>query len=129
MDRSRRLVLMSASAAVVLAGCGGGGDDSPAPAPGPVAGPAPTPAVGGATTLSCAQSVIEGNHGHVFASIAAADLDSATDKVYDIRGQSNHPHTITLTPAQLAQIKAGTAVEVESSEDASHRHKVTVTCG
>ena len=127
MDRSRRLVLLSASAAVVLTGCGGGGDDDTSQqTPAPV--PAPTPAVGGATALSCPQTVISDNHGHVFASIPAEDLDSTTDKVYDIQGQSNHPHTITLTPTQLAQVKAGSTVTVVSSENASHNHRVTFTC-
>jgi hypothetical protein len=122
MDKSRRLVLTSLSVAVVLSGCGGGGDDSPAPAPAPTP---PTPAP--PTAQSCGATAILGNHGHSL-TIPTADLDSTTDKTYGIQGQSSHPHTVTLTPAQLAQIKAGTAVTVSSSEDASHTHAVTVNC-
>lgn len=127
MDKSRRLVLLSASAAVVLAGCGGG-DDDPAPAP-PASTPPPAPPGPAPVALSCGATgtAIAGNHGHTL-TIPQADLDSTTNMTYDIRGQSNHPHSVTLTPAQLAQIKAGTEVTVVSSEDSSHTHAVTCNC-
>ena len=57
-----------------------------------------------------------------------SDLESTTEKTYSIQGQSAHTHNITLTPAQLAQIKAGAAVTVESGPAASHTHAVTVNC-
>jgi hypothetical protein len=118
MDKSRRLVLSSLSVAVVLSGCGGGSDDPPAPSP-----PAPPPP----SAQSCGATTILGNHGHSL-TIPTADLDSTTDKTYSIQGQSTHAHNVTLTPAQLAQIKAGTAVTLVSSEDASHSHSVTCNC-
>jgi hypothetical protein len=55
-------------------------------------------------------------------------LDSATPKTYNIRGSADHDHRITLTPAQLAQIKALSAVTVVSSVDFAHFHDVTVNC-
>jgi hypothetical protein len=122
MDKSRRLVLESLSVAVVLSGCGGGGDDTPAPAPAPTP-PSPSPP----SAQSCGATVIVSNHGHSL-TIPTADLDSTTDKTYDIQGQSTHNHTVTLTPAQLAQIKAGTAVTLDSSLGASHTHAVTLNC-
>jgi len=60
--------------------------------------------------------------------IPAADVDSTTPKTYSIQGSADHDHRVTLTPPQLAQIKAKTAVTVVSSVDFSHFHDVTVTC-
>jgi hypothetical protein len=62
-----------------------------------------------------------------------ADLDSPTFKNYSIMGGAEHNHTITLLPAQLQQIKAGTPVTVMSTTDNSsayfnHSHQVTVNC-
>ena len=92
--------------------------------------PAPAPPPPG--PLSCGATAISDNHGHTL-TIPAADVDSTVTKTYNIAGIADHPHTITLTPAQLAQIKAMTSVTVSSSVDpspifASHFHAVTVNC-
>jgi hypothetical protein len=125
MDTTRRRLLFasagSGALAALLASCGGGSDySSPAPPP-----PAPPPP----GTLACGSTVITDNHGHVL-TIAAADLDSMVDKTYSIEGVSGHVHNITLTPAQLATIKAKTAVVVMSTVGGSpaHTHNVTVNC-
>jgi hypothetical protein len=55
-------------------------------------------------------------------------VDSTTFKVYSIAGTADHDHTITLLPVQLAQIKAGTPVTVDSTTDFAHFHEVTVNC-
>jgi hypothetical protein len=60
--------------------------------------------------------------------IAAADLDSAVDKVYDIRGTAGHTHSVTLTVANLRLLKAGTAVTVTSSSEPGHSHQVQGSC-
>jgi hypothetical protein len=49
-------------------------------------------------------------------------------KSYNIRGGADHDHLIQLSPAQLAQIKAGMPVTVASSVDFAHFHDVTVNC-
>jgi hypothetical protein len=97
-----------------LAGCGGGGSYSAAPAP-------PPPAGGG-----CVAS-IAGNHGHVLA-IAAADLNSAVDKTYDIHGTADHTHSVTFSAAQLAQLKAGMTVQVTTTVTLSHDHAISEGC-
>jgi hypothetical protein len=120
MDVSRKRFLQSlagGTAVLLFQGCGGGGSDyggGPAPAPAP-------PAAG------CSASTITVNHGHAL-TIARADLDSATDKVYSIAGTAGHDHTVTLTPAMLATLKSGMAVTVTSSNNLSHMHDVTITC-
>ncbi|HJW11996.1 MAG TPA: hypothetical protein VJ598_09430, partial [Albitalea sp.] len=70
---------------------------------------------------------ITGNHGHVL-SVPKTDLDSTSDKVYSIMGSAAHDHTVTLTAAQLAQLKAGMSVTVTSTTTLSHNHDVTVSC-
>jgi len=118
VSRKRFLQSVASGTAVLLfQGCGGGGSDygGPSPAPAP-------PAAG-----NCGATTIVGNHGHAL-SIARADLDSPTDKVYSIMGMAAHDHTVTLTPAMLATLKSGMAVTVTSSDGAGHTHEVTITC-
>lgn len=90
-------------------GGGGGGDDDDG---GPV---------------QCGATGISGNHGHSL-TIPEADLSSMTDKVYSIQGSAGHDHTVTLTVAQLAALRAGQSVDVTSSTSASHNHVVTARC-
>lgn len=152
MNRSRRLfVANTAGSAVALAlgGCGGSDGYSMAPAPAPGAAPAPAPAQAPAQApapapaptpamqptagaLSCGATDISDNHGHALV-IPAADVDSMVSLTYGIRGVATHEHVITLTTAQLAQIKAKTAVTVVSSSGSdiyigAHTHSVTVNC-
>jgi hypothetical protein len=125
MDKFRRRLLFASAGAgtlaAVLAGCGGGGGYSGTMTPAP---PPPAPGM-----LSCGATAISGNHGHSL-TIPAADVDSMVSKTYSIAGTAGHDHTITLTPAQLAQIKLMNAVTVTSTigGSPSHTHDVTVNC-
>ncbi|HTN48052.1 MAG TPA: hypothetical protein VMK32_01325 [Burkholderiaceae bacterium] len=130
MNRSRRLFMANtagSAAALALAGCGGGGSyNSPPPslaaAPPP---PAPPPPAG---ALSCGATAISGNHGHAI-TIPPADVDSTVPMVYSILGTADHNHLVTLSAAQLAQIKSKTAVVVVSTMAGDgHTHQVTVNC-
>ncbi len=103
------------SVLLLLQACGGGGDgDSGSGSSAPQAG-------------SCdpSKASIASNHGHSIM-IATADLDSATDRSYNIQGTSTHAHTVVLTVAQLRSLKAGQSVVVTSSTDASHSHSVSL---
>lgn len=100
---------------LLLQGRGGGGSDAPAPAP-----PAPQDRACGATDIS-------NNHGHTLV-LGADQLDATTDLTLNIEGTAGHNHTVVLTAAQLAAIKAGTAVTVDSSTALTHRHTVTAHC-
>ena len=103
--------LAGSTVALLFQGCGGGGSDAPAPAPG---------------AAGCSD-MIAANHGHTLV-IATADLDSATEKAYNIQGAAVHNHTVTLSVAQLRALKAGTTVNVTSSTTAAHEHAVTILC-
>ena len=105
--------LAGSTVALLFQGCGGGGSDAPAPAPAP-----------GAAGCS---DMIAANHGHTLV-IATADLDSATEKAYNIQGAAVHNHTVTLSVAQLRALKAGTTDNVTSSTTAAHEHAVTILC-
>ena len=109
--------LAGSTVALLFQGCGGGGGDSAVQAP----APAPAPAAAGCS------DTIAANHGHILI-IATADLDSATDKVYDIQGGAAHSHSVTLTVAQLRALKARTTVNVTSSKTLAHEHGVTILC-
>jgi hypothetical protein len=76
--------------------------------------------------------VISGNHGHVLV-VPLADLDSTVDKSYNIQGEADHSHVVTLTVAQLQEIKAKNTVQDASSVGGSiyfpaHSHLLTITC-
>lgn len=98
----------------VLSGCGGGGDGG--------GGGGPPPPSGGVCGVS-----ISGNHGHTL-SLPITDLDSPTDKTYNIQGGAAHNHTVTFTVAQLALLKAGQTVTVTSSFTIDHEHSVAERC-
>lgn len=130
MNRSRRLFVANTAGttiALVLGGCGGSDYSAPPPpaAPTPASAPPPPPA-GGA--LTCGATAISANHGHAL-TIPAADVDSTVTIVYGIAGSADHNHLVTLSAAQLAQIKAKTPVTVVSTMGGDgHTHSVTVNC-
>jgi hypothetical protein len=45
--------------------------------------------------------------------------------VLDIQGSADHPHSVSLTTAEVVSIAANTRVSKVSSTDASHNHNVT----
>jgi hypothetical protein len=73
------------------------------------------------------------SHGHTLA-VPATDLDSTLPVTYPIMGTAGHDHTVTLNPAQLQALKAGTKVMVTSSTDDGgatggiHFHTVSALC-
>ncbi len=103
-------LLAISGATITISACGGSG--SPA---------APS---GGSSQVTDKVGVISANHGHS-AVITAAQLTAGGDLSLNIRGASDHPHTLTLTAAQVASIAANQRVAKESSTDDGHSHTVT----
>ena len=105
--------------------------------PPPAAVPPPPPPAGmrrprhlppPAAALSCGATAITGNHGHAL-TIPSADVDSPIDMAYSIMGAADHNHFVTLTAAQLAQIKGKTPATIMSTMGPDgHTHLVTVNC-
>ena len=117
LDR-REFTLEAALAAlagvtITVSGCGGGGSSPTAPS-NPIPPTNPGDEVG---TVSI-------NHGHT-AVITAAQLQAGDAVTLDIRGQSDHPHTVSLTTDQVMQIAGGARVSATSSNEQAHDHVVT----
>jgi hypothetical protein len=105
--------VLGATALLLIQSCGGGGSSYSGTA--------------GATAGVGCSNTIAANHGHILA-IALADLDSVTDKTYNIQGSAEHNHSVTLTVAQLRTLKTGASVTTISSTTLDHQHDIAITC-
>lgn len=70
---------------------------------------------------------ISGNHGHQ-AIVTKAQIDAGGAVTLHIQHNAGHDHTVSLTAEQMAQLKGGGMVTVESStsSDASNPHTHSV---
>ena len=92
------------------------GDDNPAtpsPAPADIAG------------------TVSANHGHI-ATVTAAQITATNAVTLNIQGTAAHPHTLSLSQADLQTLKNRQPVSRDSSSDVSasvglHLHTVTFT--
>lgn len=66
------------------------------------------------------------NHGHVLI-VPVADVMARVARTYDITGNADHAHTVTLTAAHFTTLAGDEPVTVTSSV-LSHAHQVTVYC-
>jgi hypothetical protein len=105
-------LLALSGATITISACGSGGspsgpnDQQPPVNPGDRAG------------------LVGANHGHT-AVITAAQLAGSGGISIDIRGQSDHPHTVELSAAEIAAIGASQRVSRESTTVDGHSHTVT----
>ncbi len=115
IDRRRFTVsaalAMLGGATITVSGCGGGGGGGGSS---PTSPSAPGDKVGS----------VSANHGHT-ATITAAQLSAGAALTLQIRGTSDHPHTVQLSAGEVGQIAAGTRVSKNSSVDDGHDHTVT----
>jgi hypothetical protein len=98
------LLAMLAGATITITGCG---DDEPT---------TPTPAAETAT--------IAGNHGHD-ATITSAQLVAGNGLELHIQNTASHDHTVTLSSAEIVQIRDQQMVAKQSSTANGHNHLVT----
>jgi hypothetical protein len=71
--------------------------------------------------------VISSNHGHI-AVITGAQITAGTAIVsLDIRGNASHPHTLSITQADLQTLQSRQPISKTSTTDANHSHTVTFT--
>jgi len=100
--------------AITVTGCG----DSSSPT-------APSSTGSGSTSASGDRTgAISANHGHA-AVVAAAQLGASGGITLNIQGSASHPHSVSLTGADLSAIAGNQRVSKESSNDAAHTHTVT----
>ena len=115
---SRQAVVAILSAATITIVDCGGGDSSPSPAP------TPPPGGGGGGGGNDVAGAISGNHGHT-AVVTAAQITAANSVTLDIRGTADHPHTLSLSAAEVGMIGSSQTVAKTSSSDDGHSHTVT----
>ena len=126
-DLSRREFTVAAAlaalsgVAITISACGGGGA-SPTSSTG--AGGTASGGTTSGTSSGDKVATISANHGHS-AVISGAQLVAPAALKLDIRGTSDHPHTVELSAAEVAAIAAGTKTTKESTTDAGHSHDVT----
>lgn len=73
--------------------------------------------------LACENAIgalIQNNHGHIL-TVHPDDVALGVDKVYSIKGNSTHDHSVALTAAQFAELRAGQTIQV-SSTGGTHTH-------
>lgn len=66
---------------------------------------------------------ISNRHGHI-AIVKRSQLDRGDPITLNIKGTSEHPHTIKLSRAQVKDIREGRRVRVLSTRDDRHNHVV-----
>ncbi len=122
-----RSLWMTGLGAAVLAACGddGTGDPSPADASGSAADAAPADAFTG--TCATNSVTIGTNHGHEM-TVEPADLESTSPKMYAIQGGADHPHSVTITVAQFAELKQSGSIMTTSTNVSGHTHSIRVRC-
>ena len=115
---SRKAVIAILSAATItIADCGGGSSPAPSPSPPPGGG-------GGGGGTGDVAGAISGNHGHT-AVVTAAQITAANSVALDIRGTATHPHTVSLSAAEVGMIGNSQTVAKTSTNDDGHTHTVT----
>lgn len=94
-------------------------------------GPASQKPPARSASLSCERIVakIGRNHGHAFP-IAAEDVRANTPKTFDLRGDSDHAHSIELSAEDLAALCRGEVVRKQTERGGAnaHRHRVLLRC-
>ena len=107
------LLAMLSGVTITISGCDDDSPSSPTPTPTPTATPT------GDETGS-----ISGNHGHT-ATITAAQLTAGNDLTVQLTTGEGHTHSVSLTGAEVVQIRGNTRVSKDSTTEAGHSHTVT----
>jgi hypothetical protein len=68
--------------------------------------------------------VISANHGHS-AVITGAQLTAGGALELNIQGAATHPHTVSLSAAEIGMIAANQQVATQSTTNSGHSHTVT----
>ncbi len=70
--------------------------------------------------------VISTNHGHV-AQLTAEQIESKDPISLSIQGESGHSHSLDISPEDLKLLRQGNAIQLVSSNDFGHSHKIVFT--
>ena len=87
---------------------------------------------GGGAAAKCTggarDKAITFNHRHELR-VPKEDVAAGVTQTYSIDGEAGHSHSVTLTAAHFAKIRANKSVKITSTETFGHSHVVTVSCG
>lgn len=100
-------LLLLGGATITISGCGGGGG---------------TPSNN--TNSDRSASLITANHSHA-AVITSAQLTAGSELLLSIQGTATHNHVVTLSPADITNIRNGVQVTKTSTREFDHVHDVT----
>ena len=111
--------LAALGGATLTIACGDSGPTTPSPTAPSQVPPTPTGLQPGDRA-----GTVSSNTGHQ-AVITAAQLSAGGALTLDITGTSDHPHSLSLTAAEVGQIAAGQRLEKDCTVVFSHTHRVT----
>lgn len=72
-------------------------------------------------------SSISSNHGHAI-TVTQAEITLGEARTYDIKGTSDHSHSLAISAALFGMLKANTAISVLSGTGDGHTHQVSIGC-
>jgi hypothetical protein len=67
------------------------------------------------------------NHGHAL-TVSFDDVKAGAEKTYNLVGAADHPHAVTLSPADMKSLLGGTILRTKSTTERGHAHRVVVRC-
>jgi hypothetical protein len=105
------VMAMLSGVVITISGCGSSST------PSTPSTPAPSP-------VSDVTGTVSANHGHS-AIVTSARFTAGIGFSLDIQGTASHPHTVELSASELVQIRGGTRVAKDSSNNGGHSHTVT----
>jgi hypothetical protein len=70
---------------------------------------------------------VSANHGHTAVITGVQISAGAAIAALDIRGMATHPHTLSVSAADLTSLKNKQTVSITSTTDNNHSHVVTFT--
>jgi hypothetical protein len=108
------VLAMLSGVTITISGCGGSSSSPSTSTP-----PTTQPATTGDKT-----GTISANHGHT-ATITGAQLTAGGDLAVELTTGNGHTHSVSLTGAEVVQIRGNQRVSKESSSTAGHSHTVT----
>jgi hypothetical protein len=107
------ILAMLSGVTITISGCGG--SSSPSTPTTPTTQPPATADKAGA---------ISANHGHTV-TITGAQLTAGGEVTLELTVGSGHTHSVSLTSAEVVQIRGNTKVAKESTNNSGHSHTVT----
>jgi hypothetical protein len=70
---------------------------------------------------------IGSNHKHSIL-VSADDVSRGETKTYNIQGDSEHGHQVTVTSSHFSKLKNNESVSIDSSSDSGHLHAISIGC-